>query len=248
MKRFILICFLIFGLVKPVSAISLIGSGIVGAGGGTTYLSKTFEGWSDLTGFDSTDQDPANQMLLDTNSICTGINSILQSSQAVGGTEGSFNFAQTDFYASMQIYISSSSAPENADGIYVGGAWDESVNNMFLWFLYYQTDHYEVSFRYRNDAATLVYFHGNVNLGNTITADALHTLYIRIIGGGAGTGEVWFAVDAGAWEKATGLTIATKASNITKFSTAQMGFYGTKDAGDWVYYTDNLWAGDYDPK
>jgi len=52
MKRFILICFLIFGLVKPVSAISLIGSGI--SGGGATCSVATNEVGNRVIGADST--------------------------------------------------------------------------------------------------------------------------------------------------------------------------------------------------
>jgi hypothetical protein len=223
------------------------------AAAGTTYLSQTFEGWSDLTGFSASDQSPANQILFDTTSKVSGANSIRHDAQdGGGGTSGSLAFAYTEFYASVEVYISSAgSAPTNSDVIFIWGVGPSGGSSQGVQIcLAYDTDHFEYNAFIRDDAGTANWLIGSSGItGSIITADTKHTIYLYYKGGtnGSNNGEVWIALDSGAWATKTGLEQDAKAAAFAVMWVGMVDSSGSHAAGEWDYYTDNLFGGDYDP-
>ena len=150
---------------------------------------------------------------------------------------------------SIDIYIDSSSTPTDGDGVIIGGVGPANLTQGVVFLLYYDADHWEYNVGYRDDAAAFQYVIGASGLeGGTISADTSHTLHMYWKTGTGANGEVWVALDGGAWATNTGLDINTIGAAFAYICEFLGQASGTIAAGEWDIWTDDLWAGNYDPE
>jgi hypothetical protein len=220
--------------------------------GGTTYQSTGFEtsaNWYDgATGYDNT---PNDQHSIDTVAPISGATSVKTiSSATAGSTNAYWSFAHTVFYAKVKVYISSTSSPVHDRGVKILGATTSDLGQGIFIILYYDTDHFEYNVGYRKDDNSLGYVYGgSIAGGPTISTDTLHTFYFYYNGGTGADGVVWAAYDSEIADTDNGIDMDTKAAAIDRFNFVLYSATGTSPAeSDFIFYTDDVWVGDYDPR